>query len=324
MGKKIAIILFVFVGFYMGAHFYIRWKNTVTDNVTKIAKLIPCEPNDIVSFEFGATSGELQEVRRVDQKKEGEPAIVQFENSEWKLMGSPMIEADQALATAIVSGACEIYDPVPTRESEFLETKGSIKKLVIRTTISEKQEVWNLEFASSESNRDIFLKATDPKGSVKFYKTQSKLLPLISRSPKEMANLRFMRMQADNINKVVVSLKGRSDFSMERNGDNWDILSGGKKIGKGSEEATKFVNRFTTLRAIGANYGELNPSLCDPKIAKASVVIEGIANKKEILFFDYGKTGAIRGCNSEREAVFTIHQDFIPYLSADVKTLLAN
>jgi hypothetical protein len=323
MWKKILVILFVFVGFYLAAHFYIRWKNTVTDNVTKLGKLIPCEPNEVDSFEFGSTTGALQEVRRVDQKKSGEPPAIQFENSEWKLVGTPTMEADQVITTAIVSGACEIYDPIPTKESEFSEAGTAIKKLVVRISKSGKLDTWGLDYISSAANRVVYLKATDPSGDIKYYKTQTKLLPLISLSVKEMANLRFMRMLADNINKVTVNVKGREEFSMERNGDHWDIFQAGKKLGKGSEESVKFVNRFTTLKALSADYDQLNPSMCDPKIAKASVILEGIANKKEILAFDYEKNGPIRACNSEREAVFTIHKDFATYLNVGVEKLLA-
>ena len=46
MTKKISGLFLIFIACYLGAHFYIRHKNTVYDDVSKIGRLIECEQNE--------------------------------------------------------------------------------------------------------------------------------------------------------------------------------------------------------------------------------------------------------------------------------------
>lgn len=327
MAKKIAVILFVFVGFYMAAHYYIRWKNTVTDNVTKVKKIIPCEPNDVQSIRFSGPPmtaegvGEM-EIVRVDQKSPGVPPILQFEQSEWKISGSIQREADQVLTTGIVAKICEIYDPIPTKEEEFTQAGGMKSKVSAKMKVGEAESEWKLEFTDLTKDRLVVMKISENDESPKFYKTAAKLSQLISLASKDYVNTRLMRMSADAINRVSVHFSRGESFQMERNGEGWDLKQGDVALGAGNEESVRFVNRFTTLKATKVNYEELNPGICDPDRAKARVQMEGLNGRQELLSFDYGKTGDIKACNSQRVAIFTIHRDFVKFLETPVKKMV--
>lgn len=324
MAKKIAIILFVFVGFYMAAHYYIRWKNTVTDNVTKVKKIIPCEPNDVTSIRFlGPQPGQEEvEIVRSDTKEPGVPAVLQFELSEWKISGSPQREADQVLSTGIVAKICEIYDPIPTKEEEFQQAGGTKSKISAKIKVAETETQWTLEFSDLTKDRLVVMKINENNESPKYYKTAAKLAQLISLPPKDFVNTRLMRMSADSINRVSVHFTRGESFQMERNGEGWDLKQADKALGAGNEESVKFVNRFTTLRATKVSYEELNPNLCDPDKARVRVQVEGLNQQIELLSFDYTKTGDIKACNSQRVAIFTIHRDFVKFLETPLNKMI--
>ena len=70
MIRKSLGLLGLFIAFYLGAHYYIRWKNTVTDDVTKIGRLVECQPNDARELTLHqVTSGKAEELsfRRADE-----------------------------------------------------------------------------------------------------------------------------------------------------------------------------------------------------------------------------------------------------------------
>ncbi len=322
MAKKIAIILGVFVGFYLAAHYYIRWKNTVTDNVTKVKKIIPCEPNQIVGLKIGSKDAPTMEIRRVDQPTPGAPPALQFEQSEWKILGEHKMEAEQALTTGIVAKVCEIYDPIPVREEEYVRLGGAKVTLLAVGSVEGSESTWSMEFTDLGQDRLVVMKLSEGGESPKYYKTAAKLSQLISLPPKDFINTRLMRMPADAINRMSVGLAKGKSFRLERNGEGWDLYEGEKQLGSGSDEAIRFVNRFTTLKAIDVNYGELNPNVCDPDKGTATVQIEGLNNRVELLSFQYGKAGPIKACNSQREAIFSIHRDFLPFLETPVKKML--
>ncbi len=324
MAKKIAIILGIFVGFYLSAHYYIRWKNTVTDNVTKVKKIISCEPNDITSIKIvhSGSNGTGLLIQRVDPKVPGAPAALQFEQSEWKILAEPKIEAEQSLTTGIAAKICEIYDPIPSKEEEFQQLGGAKVTLDVSAAKDGSESSWKLEFTGLGNDRLVVMKLSEGGGSPKYYKTAAKLFQLATLPQKEFVNTRLMRMQADNINRMSVGFAKGKSFRLERNAEGWDVFAGDKALGKGNEEAVRFVNRFTTLKAIAVNYEELNPNVCDPDKGSATVQIEGLNNRVELLSFHYGKNGPIKACNSQREAIFTIHRDFVPFLETPMSKML--
>ncbi|MGG2324687.1 hypothetical protein, partial [Salmonella enterica] len=90
----------------------LRWKNTVYDDVTKIGRLVECQPNDFRSLEITLTgegaSGELR-FERVDQPEAGVPAVTQVGRWRWRMVRPVRGEADADHVRRVASTICELY-----------------------------------------------------------------------------------------------------------------------------------------------------------------------------------------------------------------------
>jgi hypothetical protein len=138
-------------------------------------------------------------------------------------------------------------------------------------------------------------------------------------------------MTADNVNVMTVFRGAKESFTLERQGSGWRVMLGGKEIGRGTEEAQKYVNRLSTLKAIKADEDALSPANCDRAQSRMSIEIIGVGDRKEALFFQYKpdsksdkKPRNVTVCNTARDALFTVHRDLIPYLETPVEKLRAD
>jgi hypothetical protein len=322
MARKIGIILFLFVGFYMAGHYWIRWRNTITDDVTKLSRLVECEANQVRALSID-TPPESLEFQRVDSSAEGTPAPLQLMNSEWNMTAPIKGEADAAMMASLAAMVCETYDPISLRDSEWTANSGTTRGISFTVSEGPSKGAHILEFGSITADRMVMIRYTSPAGTVRVVKVPSKIFQQASLKPRQYLNMRVMRMSSDNINRVSVSQKGKELFSLERAGSGWTVNSGGKLLGPGSEEADKYVNRLATLRAIKVESEDLSPANCDPASSRITAKVSGVGDKSETIFFQYGKVGAVTACNTAREALFTLHRDFVKYLETPAEKLLA-
>jgi hypothetical protein len=331
MAKKIAIILLVFVCFYLGAHFYIRWKNRVTDDVSKVTQLVACDANEVRGIKIFTSKGDKESELsfvRVDQPGGGVPPAAQLAASEWKYESPLTGEADATAMIRFASMFCEIYDPAPTRDEEYAPGAAPVDRVVFDLG---SKGIHTLRFGKTAEERMVVTRYEGPDGSSRTVKIPPKIMQLASQEPKLYLNTRVMRMTADNINVATVYRGDKESFSLERQGDGWKILIDGKEVGPGSEEAQKFVNRLSTLKAIKVDAEALSPTNCERAQSRMSVELEGVGGREEAIFFQYkpegkgkGKPGDITVCNTARDALFTVHRDLIPYLEVPVEKLKAN
>lgn len=327
MVKKIAIILLVFVCFYLGAHFYIRWKNRVTDDSSKVTQLVACDPNEVKGIKIAGKDGKELLFTRVDQAAAGVPPAAQLAAAEWKYESPLSGEADAAAMIRFASMFCEIYDPAPTRDEEYAPGAAPVESVTFN--LGEKGE-HTLRFGKTAEERMVVTRY-EGGGSSRTVKIQPKIMQLASQPAAAYLNTRVMRMTADNINVATVYRGSKESFALERRGDGWRVMAAGKEIGPGSEEAQKFVNRLSTLKALKVDSEALNPANCDRAQSQISVELTGVGDRKEALFFQYqpepkgkGKARGVTVCNTARDALFTVHRDLIPYIEVPAEKLKAN
>lgn len=322
MARKIFTILAIFIAFYMAGHYWIRWRNTVTDDVTKVSKLVDCEPNQVRALSIESKPDRL-EFGRVDVPAAGTPEPIQLLNAEWKITAPLKGEADAAMMSRLASVLCETFDPIPVREKDWVAGSGDVKGLSFTVADGAGKGSHIFEFGSQTTDQMVFLKYTAPSGSARFVKLPNKLLQIVSLKPAQYLNMRVMRMQTDNISRLDVLTKGKEIFSLERESEGWKVLAKGKNLGAGSPEADKYVNRVATLRAIKVESEALNPANCEPGTNKFTLKFSGVAGKAETIYFQYGKVGPVTACSTAREALFTIHRDMIPYLETPLEKITA-
>jgi hypothetical protein len=325
MIRKIGIILLVFVAFYTGAHFWIRWRNTVTDDVTKLTRLVECDPNEVRSLNLTSRAedeGVVLSFTRTDTARPGLSSSAQLTFSEWRMHSPLKGEADAAVLTRFASMFCELYDPIPTRDDLFSEGAVAAESLVFGLEGGKESGEHILRFGPVTEDRMNVVRYVSPRGAERTIKIQPKLLQLASLRSEDYLNRRVMRITADNVNVAIVFAGGKEKFTLEREGAGWRVLIAGKVQGGGSEEATKYVNRLTTLRALKADEDSLSPSACEDSASKMSVRVEGVGDRQETVYFQYGKTGPLTACNTARDALFTIHRDMVRYLETPVVELL--
>jgi hypothetical protein len=327
MAKKIAIILLVFVCFYLGAHFYIRWKNKASDDVSKATQLVACDPNEVRTIKIFRKDDKELSFTRADQAAAGVPPAAQLAAAEWKYESPLVGEADAAVMIHFASMFCEIYDPAPVRDEEFTPGAGAADRIVFG--LGEKGE-HTLRFGKAAEERMVVTRY-EGNGSSRTVKMQPKIMQLASQEPGAYLNMRVMRMAADNINLATVYHGTKEIFTLERQGDGWRLMASGKEIGPGSEEAQKFVNRLSTLKALKVDSEALSPTNCERAQSKISVEFSGVGGRKEALFFQYKpeaknkkNPAIVTVCNTARDALFTVHRDLIPYIELSAGQLKAN
>lgn len=329
MAKKILAIVFLFVAFYMGAHFYIRWKNTVTDDVTKISRMVECQPNDLRSLVIQqAVEGKTEELRleRVDQPETGVPAVTAMARWEWRFTQPVTGEADPTLVRRIASTICELYDPIPVRPDDFhpeVSPNRLARRVEAKLVAEGKEQTVAFEFGVL-ADRNTVIRYHDGSGKERTYKIPDRFLQVASVPPEGLRNLRVMKIEADNVQQATLKIDGKERFTLERAGADWKVLQAGKEKGEGSEEAERFVNRLSTLRALDVESPAYSSSDCLAAKAKVVFSVHAIGGREETLRFDYGRGGDVAGCSTLGSQKFRVHRDLVKYLEIPVGKVLAN
>jgi len=329
MVRKIITLVVLFVVFYMSAHYYIRWKNTVTDDVTKISRLVECHPNDLraLRIQQRTEEGKPEELsfERVDQPQPGVPAVTAAERWEWKYVKPFPGEAEPVLIRRIASTICELYDPISLRDEDMKpDTMSHRHAERLEATLATKSGPQNyiFEFGAVSPDHSNVIRFTGP-GGTRVLRIPDHFLQAASLTPEAYRNLRVMRLEADNVERAELKIDGKERFTLERAGADWKVLLGGKEKGEGSEEASRFINRVSTLRAIGVDSPEYSPKDCESSPAKAVLNMHGVAGREEILRFNYGKAGDVAACSSARTMKFRVHHDLLQFLDIPMKSVLA-
>jgi len=323
MARKILGLVFLFVVCYLGMHFYIRHKNTITDDVTKIGRLAECQPNDarVVTIQQN-TDGKPLELRfeRIDRPLPGVPAVAAVERWIWVMRTPVSGVADPAAVRRIISTLCELYDPQPVRAADF-EPETATRRLARKVEVTfENGKTSTVEFGKLVS-RSTVIRYGGPEGD-RAVRIPDSFLEVVSLPPGEYKNLRVMRLEADSIQQAVLSVDGRDRFTLERAGADWKVLQGGKVLGGGSNEASKFLNRVSTLRAIGVVSEDYPEERCARLAPKVRVSLFDISGRQEVVRYAYGPAGDVLACSSLGAQEFKIHRDMIPYLEISAQSLL--
>lgn len=315
--KVVFPLLVIFVCAYLGAHFWIRSKNTVHDDVTKVGRLVECEPNSIRNVEITNPGGDKMVFERVDQAAPGTPAAMAYSQADWRYRAPLVGEADATLVRRVVSSACEIWDPVLVRAST---TPEALRKVVLGL---EGGKTISLELGAAGADRLVPVRSVEQGGEVRTAKIPDLLLQAVSRPAMEFRSRMVVRMDADNVQQATLKIDGKERFTLERTGADWTVLAGGKKLGEGNG-ASKFVNRIATLRALDVLEPDYGAKDCRNLKAKAELDLRGIAGREETVIFDYGRGGDIAACSTARNMKFRVHRDLVKYLDVSAKSLLTN
>jgi hypothetical protein len=323
MARKIASLVLLFAAFYMGGHYWIRWKNRITDDTTKSTRLVECDPNQIAKMTITQSlQGEKTELsfERVDARAEGLNSSAQLAASDWRFVGKG--EADLLVVSRMASMLCELYDPIPMRAQEAALAADSRHAQNLVFELSDKGETKSLEIRFIAPTQDRMM-LVEYQG--KFYKILPELFRLSSQETKHYLNYRVVRMSPDTIHAASFIVDGKERFTLEREGAEWRILAAGKVMGRGSEEAGRFVNRISTLRALEIAASDFSRESCEKEKHKVRVELSGLANKKETVYFSGAKSkqDKISACSTGRLARFMVHQDLMKYLNQPVNKLIA-
>lgn len=328
MMKITGILFLVLIASYLGAHYWIRWKNTVHDDVTKISRLVDCEPNDVRYLSiFQSTEGRVEELgfARTDTISPGTPSVVAFGESSWRYLSPFKGEADATLLRRLASTLCELYDPVLLRPEDMKYAppgKRVASKLVfgLGGKLGARAITFDLG-AVGPDKLNFVLFTQDSKERVA--KIPERFLMAASLPPEDFRSLQAMKIAADNVQVAKLKVDGKERFTLERAGAGWRVLLGEKELGQGSEEAARYINRLATLKALEVLEPEHSSQQCAAGKARAVLEVKGVANREESLRFDYGRGGDVSVCSTARTMKLRVHRDLLKYLDVPAKRLLA-
>ncbi len=329
MAKKIIGLALIFIGFYLGAHFYIRWKNTVTDDVTKVSRMVDCQPNELRALTIEQSAeGKTERLHfdRVDQAPPGMPAATALARWEWKYSAPLGGEADPVLVRRIASTICELYDPIPMKAEDFHpETSPDrlVRRLEAKLVSDGKERNLSFEFGAL-ADRSTVVRYRGEAGPERTFKIPDRFSQVASVAPDTFRNLRVMKIEADNVQRATLQIDGKERFTLERAGAEWKVLVAGKEKGDGAEEADRFVNRISTLRALGVESPAYTADDCRAARAKAVFSVHAIGGREEVLRFNYDRAGDVAGCSTLGTQKFRVHRDLVKYLDVPVRKVLAN
>lgn len=313
MAKKIGILLLIFIGFYLGAHFYLRWKNRIHVDTIKTTSLIDCQPNDVRGLKILQREGAAEQIvvfERVDQAEPGVPAAAQLAAAIWKESMPATGEANAVAVNRLASEVCELYDPIPQRAEEMVESKEAgrrAQRLEILLVKNGREEKHEIDFGLVGRDRKNVVRYRGD-GNERTVKISPQLLQSASRAPKDYLNRRVLRVTTDNVQSARVLSGGKEKFSLERAGADWEVKSGGKAMTP-AIEVDRYLNILTTLEAL-----EISPAPCKPQPQTTTVELGIVGGKTETVEFGYGKSGNVQACSSRREGSFTVHREILKHL----------
>jgi hypothetical protein len=149
-----------------------------------------------------------------------------------------------------------------------------------------------------------------------------KIFQLASLPAKAYRNYRVMRMTLDNIQTASVFIGGKESFTLERSGADWRIRRGEEDLGPASVEAARYINRLSTLKAMGIKDPSYSAETCEKSPHRVRVSLDGVASRQEAIYFSYGKEKKLTACSNQRSSLFEIHRDLLKYLEPSTRTLI--
>jgi hypothetical protein len=306
----------------MGAHYYIRWRNTVTDDVTKLGRIVECQANDVRAIRInGVIEGKPQELafERLDHPIPGIPPAADLEQWQWK-MSSPLAGvADPALIRRIASALCELYDPIPVRSSDFrLGPEEKKLEATLATSVGEAKVHFEFGVLSRPSTVIRYFGF----GQERTVRIPDLFLETISLPIEKYRNKKVLNLDADNIQRATLKVEGKERFTLERAGGDWKVFQNGKEKGAGNAEAGKFVNRISTLEAIEIVAEGFYAPECNSLKANALVQVQDVLGKVSEIRFAYSPNSDLTACSTRGSQKFRIHRDFLPYLDISTKNVL--
>jgi hypothetical protein len=150
--------------------------------------------------------------------------------------------------------------------------------------------------------------------SDRFFRIPHLFQQVTSLPPEAYRNLRVMKIDADNVQRASLTIDGKERFTLEREGADWRVMLHGKAVGKGSDDAGRFVNRLSTLRAVGVRAEGFSAEECAAMKARAVLTVQGVGEKEETVRFDYGRRGNLKACSTLGTQQFEVHHDLLPFL----------
>ncbi len=321
--RKALTIFVIFISFYLVAHFWLRWRNESQTNQGRVARLVACDPNEVKNIRLVQVFEQKEQellFTRVDAPVAGIPPDLRASQAEWRYENPLQGEADASVFSRIAASVCELYNPPDATEPFAIPTTPERRALRVEFTVAGANH--QLEFGSVDKSRRNSVRYTGT-GPEKVVLIPLKLLQLASLPPEQYRNLKVLRMDSDNIQRASVRSQEKELFALEREGAGWKVSAGGKELGAGSEEAQKYINRLSTLRALEVENSKNAVDNCQKSLDGLQVDLTGVREHKETVFFRFGKKRKITACSSARGAVFSLHQDLLKYLDPPAKKLVA-
>jgi len=318
MTRKIAVFLFSFMLAYgVGRAWMYAMKMNAKPAPTS-ARLIDCDPNQVRGIRLLRKDGTTLEFHRLDQPRAGVPSTVQLSSSQWRMMGSPEVEAEASILARLASMACDLYNPHPAEGEKFTESAGAAKGLELVMQKDDVSTVHALDFGPIAADRQALVRYRGAGEPVQVHVTP-KLLELSSLPIAEYRNLKVLRLNGDQVMMASVLDGKKERFTLERDGAGWSIHQMEKKVSDGGEKANQYVNRLGTLRALSAKPAE--GAKCEARPFKVRIRLTGVGGRDEDLYLDYDQAGPIRACDTARDSFFEVHRDLLKYVDVPAKAL---
>lgn len=331
MARKLLALPAIFIVFYLGAHYYIRWKHTIRDDVTRLGRLVECEPNEFQAIQIDQEADgktETVALEREDAPKPGMPAAAAVSRWEWRFTERLAGEADPVLVRRIASTICELYDPSPIRPGDFRPLRaGQAGRRVARkvnAVLRAERGPVVLSFEFGDPRGRLYPLRFDGPSGARHVMVADLFQRVSALSPAELRNMRVMRLDSDNVQQASLRINGEERFTLERAGSDWKVFVGGKEKGTGSEEAAKFLNRISTLRGLKISAVGYSSHDCARDKAAAVLSLRGIGGREETLRFAYGRAGSMAACSSLGTQRFVVHRDLLPFLDIPVTKVLSS
>ncbi|MCO5142464.1 MAG: hypothetical protein M9962_05170 [Oligoflexia bacterium] len=317
MYKKIIALVILFIVAYLGAHFYIRESRQIKTDTTILTRLVDCEPNSIKKMKIRNERGEVFEFIRTDLAIEGMPSSSQFAFAEWQVETPKNGEGDTQSINRLASMTCESFNPVPISEEDWKSNISGLSNIVYMELETIKDNVL-INFAKVHSDKTIDIEVKIGNKNSSYYRVPAKIFTLINAEENGWKNYKITKMPNDSIQIVSVFYKNQEKFTLEREGVSWRKKIDSVDKGLASDEANKYVNRISTLKAIEIKNPSFGKDNCESQAKDFKIVFRGLNNNSEVIVLNKNKDNLF-ACSSLRDSEFVVHKDLLKYLPINIK-----
>lgn len=262
----------------------------------------------------------------VDKNSEAAATIL----ANWNMTLPVVSEANNSIIANLPNGLCDMRKEHDYKETDQPNALG-LDPPAAEVILHSGPKFWSLRFGTKREASSVIAavkKDSDAQSWDTFW-APNKIEYLLQLPESEFQNRNVVKMWLDNIQALKLTINGKESFSLERQGADWIVKRGNKSIGPANDEATKFVNRLSSLQAVGWEDTNFAPDNCDKMQSVFTVSLEGVAGRKETIHFSapqkvkITKEPRMLTCNTARRALFHIHGDMEKYLRTDMQTLLS-